>query len=143
MSSTPSSVASPANIAPAPALPVKTLNEEKMATSNSNSSMPTSSIGPTKNWVVPPRPKPGRKPATDTPPTKRKAQNRAAQRAFRERRAARVGELEEQLKETEEERQIRERTMHNQIALQSAKILKLEEDVQRSVSPNIPEIEKS
>ncbi|OCT45860.1 bZIP transcription factor HapX [Cladophialophora carrionii] len=57
----------------------------------------------TKEWVVPPRPKPGRKPATDTPPTKRKAQNRAAQRAFRERRAARVGELEETLKQIEEE----------------------------------------
>ena len=56
-----------------------------------------------KEWVVPPRPKPGRKPATDTPPTKRKAQNRAAQRAFRERRAARVGELEEQLKEIEDQ----------------------------------------
>ncbi|PHH70562.1 hypothetical protein CDD82_7041 [Ophiocordyceps australis] len=52
-----------------------------------------------KEWVIPPRPKPGRKPATDTPPTKRKAQNRAAQRAFRERRAARVGELEQQLDE--------------------------------------------
>ncbi|KIW18264.1 hypothetical protein PV08_02552 [Exophiala spinifera] len=56
-----------------------------------------------KEWIIPPRPKPGRKPATDTPPTKRKAQNRAAQRAFRERRAARVGELEEQLKQIEEE----------------------------------------
>ncbi|KAI4863584.1 hypothetical protein F4820DRAFT_449852 [Hypoxylon rubiginosum] len=56
-----------------------------------------------REWVVPPRPKPGRKPATDTPPTKRKAQNRAAQRAFRERRAARVGELEEQLDEQKEE----------------------------------------
>lgn len=56
-----------------------------------------------KQWVIPPRPKPGRKPATDTPPTKRKAQNRAAQRAFRERRAAKVGELEEQMKEMEEE----------------------------------------
>lgn len=50
-----------------------------------------------KEWVVPPRPKPGRKPATDTPPTKRKAQNRAAQRAFRERRAAKIGELEEEM----------------------------------------------
>lgn len=57
----------------------------------------------TKEWVIPPRPKPGRKPATDTPPTKRKAQNRAAQRAFRERRAARVGELEEQLEAEKEE----------------------------------------
>ena len=56
-----------------------------------------------KEWVVPPRPKPGRKPATDTPPTKRKAQNRAAQRAFRERRAARVGELEEQIRQIEQE----------------------------------------
>src|SRR5437762_11605250 len=56
-----------------------------------------------KKWVIPPRPKPGRKPATDTPPTKRKAQNRAAQRAFRERRAARVGELEEQIKKIEDD----------------------------------------
>lgn len=55
-----------------------------------------------KEWVVPPRPKPGRKPAADAPPTKRKAQNRAAQRAFRERRAARVGDLEEQMREMEE-----------------------------------------
>ncbi|KAL2269651.1 hypothetical protein VTJ83DRAFT_1835 [Remersonia thermophila] len=64
----------------------------------------------TKEWIIPPRPKPGRKPATDTPPTKRKAQNRAAQRAFRERRAARVGELEEQLEEEKEnhEREVRE-----------------------------------
>lgn len=58
-----------------------------------------------KEWVIPPRPKPGRKPATDTPPTKRKAQNRAAQRAFRERRAARVGELEEQLDDYRRERE--------------------------------------
>jgi hypothetical protein len=56
-----------------------------------------------REWVIPPRPKPGRKPATDTPPTKRKAQNRAAQRAFRERRAARVSELEEQLDQQKED----------------------------------------
>ncbi|RMZ92045.1 hypothetical protein DV736_g687, partial [Chaetothyriales sp. CBS 134916] len=56
-----------------------------------------------KEWIVPPRPKPGRKPATDTPPSRRKAQNRAAQRAFRERRAARVSELEEHLKQVEDE----------------------------------------
>ncbi|KPI35381.1 AP-1-like transcription factor CAP1 [Cyphellophora attinorum] len=55
-----------------------------------------------KEWIIPPRPKPGRKPATDTPPSKRKAQNRAAQRAFRERRAARVNELEDQIKEIED-----------------------------------------
>ncbi|MCJ1392758.1 hypothetical protein MMC18_005629 [Xylographa bjoerkii] len=65
--------------------------------------MQPSSLLTHREWVIPPRPKPGRKPATDTPPTKRKAQNRAAQRAFRERRAAKVGELEEQMKEMEEE----------------------------------------
>src|SRR4051812_14305202 len=73
---------------------------------------PTNTASPSnlmsKEWVIPPRPKPGRKPATDTPPTKRKAQNRAAQRAFRERRAARVGELEEQM---EEEKHIHEQTV--------------------------------
>lgn len=131
ISSTPSSGASPANIAPAPVLSVKTSNADTMATMALDATIPVAGIGPTKNWVIPPRPKPGRKPANDTPPTKRKAQNRAAQRAFRERRAARVGELEEQLKETEEERQKRESTMHKQIALQSTKISKLEEDVQR------------
>lgn len=64
---------------------------------------------------MPPRPKPGRKPATDTPPTKRKAQNRAAQRAFRERRAARVGELEEQLKEVEDQNEQEQDTLRSEI----------------------------
>ena len=64
---------------------------------------PTISIN--KEWVLPPKPKPGRKPAVDTPPTKRKAQNREAQRAFRERRAAKVSELEDQGKAKEEEYQ--------------------------------------
>ncbi|KAK0383690.1 hypothetical protein NLU13_9601 [Sarocladium strictum] len=68
-----------------------------------------------KEWVIPPRPKPGRKPATDTPPTKRKAQNRAAQRAFRERRAARVGELEEQLDQQKSESDQREATYKDTI----------------------------
>ncbi|KAK5654926.1 hypothetical protein OQA88_6682 [Cercophora sp. LCS_1] len=77
-----------------------------------------------KEWVIPPRPKPGRKPATDTPPTKRKAQNRAAQRAFRERRAARVGELEEQLEEQKEEhdrlvREMQDRITHLEIETQT------------------------
>ncbi|KAI0110592.1 hypothetical protein F4776DRAFT_395111 [Hypoxylon sp. NC0597] len=68
-----------------------------------------------KEWVIPPRPKPGRKPATDTPPTKRKAQNRAAQRAFRERRAARVGELEEQLEEQKEEYERTQQQLQDQV----------------------------
>lgn len=68
-----------------------------------------------KEWVVPPRPKPGRKPATDTPPTKRKAQNRAAQRAFRERRAARVGELEELLDQQQSAHEQEEEDMKRKI----------------------------
>ena len=68
-----------------------------------------------KEWVIPPRPKPGRKPATDTPPTKRKAQNRAAQRAFRERRAARVGELELLLDEQKETQQQHEKNLVDKI----------------------------
>ncbi|KAH6611502.1 bzip transcription factor [Trichoderma cornu-damae] len=76
-----------------------------------------------KEWVIPPRPKPGRKPATDTPPTKRKAQNRAAQRAFRERRAARVGELEEMLDEQKKSQDSREKEL-------TQKIHNLELDVQ-------------
>ena len=60
-------------------------------------------ISMNKVWVLPSKPKPGRKPAVDTPPTKRKAQNRDAQRAFRERRAAKVSELEDQMRAKEEE----------------------------------------
>ncbi|KAL8829433.1 MAG: hypothetical protein Q9191_002024 [Dirinaria sp. TL-2023a] len=82
------------------------------------------SIFTNKQWVVPPRPKPGRKPAEDTPPTKRKAQNREAQRAFRERRAARVGELEEQMDHMAEEYE-KEKDELN------ARIKQLEGDVER------------
>lgn len=93
----PASAASPPVLAPSrPSTANKTLAPS-----------PTSSLAPTifthKEWIIPPRPKPGRKPAADTPPTKRKAQNRQAQRAFRERKAARVGELEEHMKTMEEE----------------------------------------
>lgn len=79
------------------------------ATNKPLAPMPGTSYPPTismnKEWVLPPKPKPGRKPAVDTPPTKRKAQNREAQRAFRERRAAKVSELEDQMKAREEEDQ--------------------------------------
>ncbi|KAI0097324.1 hypothetical protein GGR51DRAFT_553173 [Nemania sp. FL0031] len=84
------------------------------ATANVAVLTPKTSIT-SKEWVIPPRPKPGRKPATDTPPTKRKAQNRAAQRAFRERRAARVGELEEELEEQREEHERVQQQLHHQI----------------------------
>ena len=58
--------------------------------------------GPTStNYVVPPRPKPGRKPATDEPASKRKAQNRESQRAFRARKAAKLNEMQTQVETVE------------------------------------------
>ncbi|KAM0795739.1 hypothetical protein BDR22DRAFT_870186 [Usnea florida] len=83
----------------------------------------TPAISMNKAWVLPPKPKPGRKPAVDTPPTKRKAQNREAQRAFRERRAAKVSELEDQMKAREEEDQKEQ----NKLA---ARVKQLEYDLQ-------------
>lgn len=73
------------------------------------------SIVTLREWVLPPRPKPGRKPSVDTPASKRKAQNRAAQRAFRERRATRVQELEEKLLEVEKEKEVKEMGLVNTI----------------------------
>lgn len=58
-------------------------------------------VQPTKEWVLPARGKPGRKPSTAVPPTKRKAQNRESQRAFRERRQAYVTELENKVAQFE------------------------------------------
>jgi hypothetical protein len=138
--STPSSAGSPANIAPAPqALAMKPVNSvpNVMLLPTNNPDAHPISLGPRKEWIIPPRPKPGRKPATDTPPTKRKAQNRAAQRAFRERRAARVGELEEQLKETEEERQKREATMQEELTAARSEITRLEADLRRFIDEAI------
>ncbi|KAG5356518.1 Acid protease [Yarrowia sp. C11] len=109
-----SSSSSPPPGAPVSALkprPVKMEDDLDMGMLSQNSSMAYSigvspeitNIVTSKEWVLPPRPKPGRKPSNDLPPTKRKAQNRAAQRAFRERRAARVVELEDKLQEVEQE----------------------------------------
>ncbi|QPG72969.1 hypothetical protein FOA43_000273 [Brettanomyces nanus] len=79
------------------------------------SSRPITQIVTSKTWVLPPRPKPGRKPSSDIPSTKRKAQNRAAQRAFRERRANRVGELEQQLMELERDNSVKEGVLCNTV----------------------------
>ena len=49
---------------------------------------------PSKEWVLPARAKPGRKPSETEPLTKRKAQNRASQRAFRERKQSYLADLE-------------------------------------------------
>lgn len=83
--------------------------------SMNNSNKPITKIQLSKDWVLPPRPKPGRKPCDDIPSSKRKAQNRAAQRAFRERRANRVSELEDKIMEMERQFSIREGTLNNKI----------------------------
>lgn len=122
--STPASAASPPADKPAPApAPVDRPAPPPLAMKPPAPAPPAASPGPgtpgsviSREWVVPPRPKPGRKPATDTPPTKRKAQNRAAQRAFRERRAARVNELEEQIKKMEEENERSQAAFKEQIS---------------------------
>ncbi|MCJ1453962.1 hypothetical protein MMC28_004312 [Mycoblastus sanguinarius] len=112
----PTTVASPQVLTPAAG---STVNKS-LAPMPGSMQMPTISMN--KEWVLPPKPKPGRKPAVDAPPTKRKAQNREAQRAFRERRAAKVGELEEQMKQMEEEDQKEQDQL-------KARIKQLENDV--------------
>ena len=58
----------------------------------------TPGAGPTsQRYEIPPRPKPGRKPATDEPASKRKAQNRESQRAFRARKVAKLEEMQSTL----------------------------------------------
>ncbi|MCJ1409394.1 hypothetical protein MMC19_003475 [Ptychographa xylographoides] len=100
---------------PRPLAPLAPIATNGLPSNPSSSQHPVPSLLTHKEWIIPPRPKPGRKPATDTPPTKRKAQNRAAQRAFRERRAAKVGELEEQMKEMEEEDEREQNELRGQI----------------------------
>ncbi|KJZ74525.1 hypothetical protein HIM_06121 [Hirsutella minnesotensis 3608] len=106
-------------VAPAPLPRLSLPPVDKMAMAAVISPNPTAEAPKmsmtSKEWIIPPRPKPGRKPATDTPPTKRKAQNRAAQRAFRERRAARVGELEQQLDEQREAHEKHESELKDKI----------------------------
>ncbi|WFD03144.1 hypothetical protein MOBT1_001833 [Malassezia obtusa] len=74
-------------------------------------------VQPSKEWVLPARGKPGRKPAAEVPLTKRKAQNRASQRAFRERRHAYLTELEEKVARYEA-REIDANVQMQRIALQ-------------------------
>lgn len=118
---TPTSAHAPLSIAPASTTHQRSLSVKPLAAAPSPAPVTQCSIT-SKEWIVPPRPKPGRKPATDTPPTKRKAQNRAAQRAFRERRAARVGELEEQIKKIEEENDREEAALKKTIQQQQQQI---------------------
>jgi len=61
-----------------------------------------SGLGPaSRAYIIPPRPKPGRKPKADSEnDERRRKQNRDAQRQFRDRRAQRVYELQEALDDT-------------------------------------------
>lgn len=64
----------------------------------------TNTDGTTPKSAVKPAPKkPGRKPKTTEPESKRKAQNRAAQRAFRERKEKHLKELEDKISQLESE----------------------------------------
>ena len=74
-------------------------------------------IQPSREWVLPARGKPGRKPADATPMSKRMAQNRASQRAFRERRHAYITELEEKVTQYRE-REVEANVQMQRIALQ-------------------------
>lgn len=77
-----------AAIAGVPKPPIQPHLLQQPRTKFNGSAEPIPIICTSKKWVLPPRPKPGRKPSQDTPAVKRKAQNRAAQKAYRERRAA-------------------------------------------------------
>lgn len=116
LSPLPAQAPSPNNLAPSPAQygsPGAVPPTDKPSFPLQDSQV--TQLSTSKVWVLPPRPKPGRKPSTDTPPTKRKAQNRAAQRAFRERRAARVSELEDMLTEVNAERDVREQQLNEKL----------------------------
>ncbi|KAI9892208.1 MAG: hypothetical protein M1814_001667 [Vezdaea aestivalis] len=106
----------PITIAPALDISEQSAHQKQLAHSPLPSTPASAHPFTQREWIVPPRPKPGRKPSTDTPPTKRKAQNRAAQRAFRERRAARVNELEDKIKVIEEEDERTQDSMQLRIA---------------------------
>ena len=101
------------------------------ANDSSNNSSSGNNTGPLQcTWTVPKRVKPGRKPATDNPPTKRKAQNRAAQRAYRERKAARIDTLEDEKQQIRDEFKQLESRYQNKIiqAVQNVRV-GLEKDV--------------
>ncbi|KAI9740402.1 MAG: hypothetical protein M1834_004982 [Cirrosporium novae-zelandiae] len=122
------SAGSPPALAPAPAtMSMRPSAITPVAAIHSGPATPTSVTS--REWVVPPRPKPGRKPATDTPPTKRKAQNRAAQRAFRERRAAKIGELEGCIDEIKEKHENEKFEFESKISGLEGQVRRLHDEI--------------
>lgn len=80
--------------------PAGPLHEAAMAqsTAPNRTGPPPPGGGPlSRTHVVPPRPKPGRKPATEEPESKRKAQNRQSQRNFRQRKQKTISDLQSSL----------------------------------------------
>ncbi|PPQ89382.1 hypothetical protein CVT25_002200 [Psilocybe cyanescens] len=84
-----------------------------MSSSNASSLTTTLWATASKEWVIQPKPKPGRKPKTDAvSPAKaeqeqvdtkgRRIQNRAAQRAFRERKQSQLSELQARIQSYEQ-----------------------------------------
>ncbi|CAE6506599.1 unnamed protein product [Rhizoctonia solani] len=93
---------------------------------------------PTKEWVIPAKPKPGRKPKRDDPVVDedaasdskaKKVQNRAAQRAFRERKQSQLADLQARLTQYEQGE------IERNVALQNV-AKKLKEDNERLKSEN-------
>jgi hypothetical protein len=76
--------------------------------------------------VVPPRPKPGRKPATDEPASKRKAQNRESQRAFRARKQQKLTEMQTQVESQEQRHRMEINSKISELHEREARISKLE-----------------
>ncbi|KAF8516203.1 hypothetical protein BU17DRAFT_51065 [Hysterangium stoloniferum] len=96
-----------------------------------------------KEWVIPAKPKPGRKPKKDVPPPPvdetiepdskgRRVQNRAAQRAFRERKQSQLADLQARVQLYEQGE------MERNVALQNiAKRLKEENEVLRTENASL------
>jgi hypothetical protein len=82
--------------------------------------------------VVPARPKPGRKPATDEPASKRKAQNRESQRAFRARKAAKLENMQKQVQTTESQHRDAMTKMQSELHEKEMRIKDLETQLARS-----------
>lgn len=84
-------------------MPMKdNVHSEDHSTSSSTHSLndlndlnhPKISVGLSKNWIIPPRPKPGRKPTIKDADDKRTQQNRNSQRSFRDRTNQKIQNLE-------------------------------------------------
>ncbi|KAG8687168.1 hypothetical protein FRC08_012131, partial [Ceratobasidium sp. 394] len=93
---------------------------------------------PTKEWVIPAKPKPGRKPKREEPVgdeeggsdfKAKKVQNRAAQRAFRERKQSQLADLQARLTQYEQGE------IERNVALQTV-AKKLKEENERLKSDN-------